>query len=82
MYMDDKENVIFEDIYDGNKLIRKNNREGTARVYDLIKYSEFKRQHSDQNNFNLIVLITYNNCHRDYFSLMIKAKNRYFIQIL
>lgn len=42
MYVDDKTNVIYEDIYDGNKLIRKNNRDTVARIYDLIKYPEFK----------------------------------------
>lgn len=45
MYVNDKENVIFEDIYDGNKLIRKNNRDSAAMVYDLIKYPEFKSKH-------------------------------------
>ena len=45
MYINDKENVIFEDIYDGNKLIRKNNRDSVASVYDLNKYPEFKRKH-------------------------------------
>jgi hypothetical protein len=43
MYVDDKINVIFEDIYDGNRLIRKNNRDSVAQLYDLIKYPEFKR---------------------------------------
>ena len=45
MYVDDNENVIFEDIYDGNKLIRKNNRDSATMIYDLIKYPEFKRKH-------------------------------------
>jgi len=36
---------ISEDIYDGNKLIRKNNRDSLARVYDLIKYPKFKEKH-------------------------------------
>jgi hypothetical protein len=44
MYVDDKENVIFEDIYDGNKLIRKNNRDSIARIYDLVKYPDFKKK--------------------------------------
>lgn len=43
MYVNDKLNVIYEDIYDGNRLIRKNNRDSTALIYDLIKYPEFKR---------------------------------------
>lgn len=45
MYLDDKKNVIFEDIYDGNKLIRKNNRDSTAMIYDLVKYPDFKKKH-------------------------------------
>ena len=45
LYIDDKINVIYEDIYDGNRLIRKNNRDSVARIYDLIKYPDFKDQH-------------------------------------
>jgi len=30
MYVNDKENIIYEDIYDGNKLIRKNNTSGAT----------------------------------------------------
>jgi hypothetical protein len=45
MYLNDKEKVIYEDIYDGNRLIRKNNRDSVARIYDLIKYPGFKREH-------------------------------------
>lgn len=45
MYVNDKENVIFEDIYDGNRLIRKNNRDSAARIYDLVEYPEFKKKH-------------------------------------
>lgn len=45
MFINDKEHVIYEDIYDGNRLIRKNNRDSAALVYDLIKYPEFKKQH-------------------------------------
>jgi hypothetical protein len=45
MYVNDKENVIYEDVYDGNKLIRKNNQDSATMIYDLIKYPEFKRKH-------------------------------------
>jgi len=45
MYVNDKENVIFEDIYDGNRLIRKNNRDSAAMIYDLVEYPEFKKKH-------------------------------------
>lgn len=50
MYANDKENVIFEDIYDGNKLIRKNNRDSIARIYDLVKYPDFKKKHFWSHN--------------------------------
>lgn len=45
MYVNDKENVVFEDIYDGNRLIRKNHRDSIARIYDLVKYPDFKKKH-------------------------------------
>ncbi len=45
MYVDDKTNIIFEDIYDGSRLIRKNNRDSVVKVYDLLKYPEYKRKH-------------------------------------
>jgi len=44
MYVNDKKNVIFEDIYDGDRLIRKNNRDSVARIYDLVKYPDFKKK--------------------------------------
>ena len=50
MYVNDKENVIYEDIYDGNKLIRKNNRDSIARVYDLVKFPDFKKSHFWSHN--------------------------------
>jgi hypothetical protein len=42
MYVNDKEKVTFEDIYDGDRLIRKNNRDSVAMIYDLVKYPDFK----------------------------------------
>jgi len=45
MYIDDKETVVFEDIFDGNRLIRKNNRDNFVRVYDLNKYPDFRKSH-------------------------------------
>lgn len=50
MYVNDKENLIYEDIYDGNKLVRKNNRDSVARIYDLLKYPDFKRTHFWSHN--------------------------------
>jgi len=44
MYVNDKENVTFEDIYDGDRLIRKNNRDSVVRIYDLVKYPDFKKK--------------------------------------
>lgn len=50
MYVDDKINVIYEDIYDGEKLVRKNNRDSIARIFDLVKYPEFKNKHFWSHN--------------------------------
>ena len=50
MYSDDKKNVIFEDIYNGNKLIRKNNLDSTVMIYDLVKYPDFKKKHFWSHN--------------------------------
>ncbi|MGQ8336636.1 hypothetical protein ACUNWD_08805 [Sunxiuqinia sp. A32] len=44
-YNDDKTKITFEDVYDSDKLIRKNNQDSTAVRYDLIKYPEFKQTH-------------------------------------
>ena len=45
MYVDDSVNVIFEDIYDGKRVVRKSNRDSVARIYDLDKYPKFRSQH-------------------------------------
>ena len=50
MYVNGKENVVYEDIFDGNKLIRKNNRDSIARIYDLVKYPDFKNRHFWSHN--------------------------------
>lgn len=44
-YGEDQEKVSYEDIYDGNRLIRKNNRDSTVLLYDLIRFPEFRQQH-------------------------------------
>ncbi len=44
IYFFDSTYVILEDIYNGNKLIRKHYRDSSARVYDLIKYPEFRKK--------------------------------------
>lgn len=43
MYVGDKVNVTFEDIYDGNILIRRNNQDSLVRIYNLVKYPDFKQ---------------------------------------
>lgn len=50
MYISDKESIIYEDIYDGNRLIRKNNHDSVARIYDLVKYPDFKKNHFWSHN--------------------------------
>jgi len=50
MYTNDKIDLSYEDIYDGKRLIRKNNRDSVARIYDLVKYPDFKRKHFWSHN--------------------------------
>jgi len=50
MYINDRENIIYEDIYDGDRLVRKNNRDSVVRVYDLVKYPNFKKKHFWSHN--------------------------------
>lgn len=50
MYVNNKEDVIYEDIYDGNRVIRKNNTDSVARIYDLVKYPEFRKIHFWSHN--------------------------------
>ncbi len=44
IYFLDSTYIFLEDIYDGNKLIRKHNRDSSARVYDLIKYPRLRKK--------------------------------------
>ena len=44
IYFFDSTYIFHEDIYDGNKLIRKHNRDSSVRVYDLIKYPELLKK--------------------------------------
>ena len=50
MYINDRENIIYEDIYDGDRLVRKNNRDSVVRIYDLVKYPDFKKKHFWSHN--------------------------------
>jgi hypothetical protein len=50
MYTNNQVDVTYEDIYDGNKLIRKNNRDSVSRIYDLEKYPAFKKTHFWSHN--------------------------------
>ncbi len=50
MYLEDKQNAAYEDIYDGKRLLRINNRDRIARVYDLEKYPDWKRKHFWSHN--------------------------------
>lgn len=49
-YNDDKSKVWFEDIFDGNRLFRKNNRDSAIRLYDLAKFPDFKKKHFWSHN--------------------------------
>jgi hypothetical protein len=44
IYYFDNGFILYEDIYNGETLIRKNNRDSTALRYDLIKYPDFLKQ--------------------------------------
>jgi outer membrane lipoprotein-sorting protein len=44
IYFYDEDFVFLEDIYDGDCLIRKHNRDSAARIYDLLKYPELKKK--------------------------------------
>jgi len=45
IYFLDDATVFHEDIYDGQKLIRKHNEDSTARIYDLVQFPGLKKQH-------------------------------------
>jgi len=89
MYVNDKENVIYEDIYDGNKLIRKNNRDSIARIFDLVKYPDFKKKHFWSHNtvFGMQFEFKFMLDHADSFSIerlndtIIDSKNCYQILV-
>ena len=49
-YNNEKDRVNYEDIYDGDKLIRKNNLDSIAIVFDLVKYPQFKKKHFWSHN--------------------------------
>ncbi|MEN8187400.1 MAG: hypothetical protein ABFR05_09750 [Bacteroidota bacterium] len=68
-YNEDKTMVIYEDIYDGNKLIRKNNRDSLAMVFDLIKHPEFKEKHFWSHNtpFTLQYMFKYTLDNNEYY---------------
>jgi hypothetical protein len=71
MYVNDKENVIYEDIYDGERLVRKNNRDSLARLYDLVKYPGFKKKHFWSHNtpYGLRYEFSYILNNADYYSV-------------
>lgn len=50
MYVNDKNTVVYEDIFDGNRLLRKNKLDSIVKVYDLNKYPGFKSQHFWSHN--------------------------------
>lgn len=50
MYGNDNVTVFYEDVYDGNRLIRKNLQDSLARIYDLNKYPDFRKVHFWSHN--------------------------------
>lgn len=49
-YGDDRKTVNYEDIFDGDRLVRKNNPDSLARLYDLVKYPAFRDKHFWSHN--------------------------------
>ena len=49
-FYDNDRNISSEDIYDGNRLIRKNNLDSLVRMYDLVKFPAFKEKHFWSHN--------------------------------
>jgi len=90
MNVNDKNKVVYEDIFDGNRLLRKNNTDSTVRVYNLIKYPGFKRQHFWSHNtlYGMQFEFKYILNHLDSYSVerlndtMIENKNCYQIIII
>ncbi len=50
LYSDGRHTLHYEDIYDGNKLIRKNKLDSAALLYDLLKFPAFKETHFWSHN--------------------------------
>ncbi len=50
MYLSDSIEAVYEDIFDGNRLVRINNPDSLARLYDLVKYPAFKEKHFWSHN--------------------------------
>jgi hypothetical protein len=64
-YNNNKDRINFEDIYDGNKLLRKNNRDSTVIKYDLLKNPEFKEKHFWGHNTPYAMQFIYNQILQD-----------------
>lgn len=44
IYFYDSSYIYHEDIYDGNRLIRKHNEDSSARIFDLLKYPDLRKK--------------------------------------
>lgn len=71
MYAEDKERVLYEDIYDGNRLLRKNLQDSLVRIYDLEIHPAFKRKHFWSHNtpYGMQYEFKYILKHQDLYSL-------------
>lgn len=89
MYVNDKNTVIYEDIFNGNRLLRKNNLDSIVKVYDINKYPGFKKQHFWSHNtlYGMQFEFKYILNHKDSYSIerlndtMVENKNCYQILI-
>ncbi|PCE66321.1 hypothetical protein [Sediminicola luteus] len=50
MYVHDTIHVIYEDIYDGQRLLRVNHKDKMVRIFDLQKYPAFRQKHFWSHN--------------------------------
>ena len=71
MYIEDKRDAAYEDIYDGNRLLRINNRDSIVRIYDLDKYPAFEQKHFWSHNtpYSIQFEFRYILEHLDFYSI-------------
>lgn len=90
IYFFDSTYIFLEDIYDGNKLIRKHNRDSSARVYDLIKFPELRKKSFGGKTTPFVIqyMLNYSIENKEYYSFelgedtMINGKDCYCLKTI